>query len=136
MKLGDFCWVAFPGGQGALKRVPGCRSQRDAIAAALRHPAIVFQTAELPTALPTALMIPLTTQHAALKFPGTALVEADSRNKLTKASVALVLQMLAGFIGPPTGVLSQPVLHSLQLSFGVHSRLTLNPTGNPDTNSS
>ena len=105
MKLGDICWVDFPAGAG--------RAQ------AGRRPAIVFQTAALPIALPTALMVPLTTQHAALRFPGTALVEADSRNKLTKASVALVFQMLAvdkRFIGPPTGALSQPVLHSIQLA--------------------
>lgn len=54
MKVGDICWVEFPSGAG--------RAQ------AGRRPAILLQSANLPS-LPTALMVPLTTQVDALRIP-------------------------------------------------------------------
>jgi mRNA interferase MazF len=45
--------------------------------------------------LPTTLVVPLTSQLDALRFAGTVLVEADARNGLRRASVALVFQLTA-----------------------------------------
>lgn len=64
MTLGDVVWVEFPAGAG--------RAQ------AGRRPAIIVQGAEASAKLPTLLLIPLTTQQDALRFPGTVLVELDS----------------------------------------------------------
>ncbi len=81
MNAGDVVWIDFPSGAG--------RAQ------AGRRPAIIAQTAGASDRLPTVLLIPLTTQHDALRFPGTVLVEADATNGLRHASVALVFQMTA-----------------------------------------
>ena len=65
------------------------------------------------------LLIPLTTQLAALRYPGTVLVETDSRNRLSRASVALVFQLAAidrRYVSPPTGVLEQSVMDSIGLA--------------------
>ncbi len=79
MNPGDVCWVEFPYGAG--------RAQ------AGRRPAIVVQSMAASTALPTVLVIPLTTQQDALRFPGTVLVEPDQVNRLRRPSVALAFQM-------------------------------------------
>lgn len=73
----------------------------------------------LPAELPTVRLIPLTTQLAALRYPGTVLVETDSRNRLSKAPVALVFQLAAidrRCVLPPTGVLEQSVMDSIGLA--------------------
>ena len=57
-----------------------------------RRPAIVAQDAAATSRLPTILLIPMTTQLAALRFPGTVPVDADAENGLQRASVALVFQ--------------------------------------------
>ena len=79
MNVGDLFWVEFPAGAG--------RAQ------AGRRPALIAQTAAVSTRLPTVLLIPLTTQLDALRFPGTALVETDADNNLRRPSVALVFQL-------------------------------------------
>jgi len=79
VKVGDIYWVDFPAGAG--------RAQ------AGRRPAIIVQGQTASEHLPTVLLIPLTTQQDALRFPGTVLVEADSNNGLRRASVALVFQL-------------------------------------------
>jgi mRNA interferase MazF len=81
MNVGDVCWVEFPA--------------RGGHAQAGRRPAIIAQTDTYAARLPTVLLIPLTSQMDALRFPGTVLVEADSRNGLHRASVALVFQLTA-----------------------------------------
>ena len=81
MNLGDIFWVEFPPGAG--------RAQ------AGRRPAIVVQHAAASARLPTVLVIPLTTQQDALRFPGTVLVEPDPVNRLPRISVALVFQITA-----------------------------------------
>ncbi len=79
MNVGDVYWVDFP--------------PRNGHAQAGRRPAIVAQDAAATSRLPTILLIPMTTQLAALRFPGTVPVDADAENGLQRASVALVFQM-------------------------------------------
>lgn len=95
MNVGDLAWVDFPPGAG--------RAQ------AGRRPAIIAQTATASERLPTVLLIPLTTQQDALRFPGTALVEPDRSNGLRHVSVALAFQLTAvdrRFLGPNFGAIS------------------------------
>ena len=60
-----------------------------------RRPAIVFQTADASATLPTVLIVPLTTQLDALRFPRTVFIEPHSSTGLRQRSVALVFQMTA-----------------------------------------
>lgn len=71
MTVGEVRWVEMPA--------------RGGHAQAGRRPAVIVQSA---TGLPTALIIPLTSQLDALRFTGTVLVEADSQNGLRRASSA------------------------------------------------
>jgi mRNA-degrading endonuclease toxin of MazEF toxin-antitoxin module len=99
MRVGDIHWVDLPG--------------RGGHAQAGRRPAIVFQTPEASSALPTVLLIPFTTQLEALRFPGTLLVEPDQENGLKRPSVALVFQLAAidrRFIGHRAGETSPQVV--------------------------
>ena len=89
VKAGNICGVTFPPGAG--------RAQ------AGRRPAIVVQSTS-GASLPTTLLVPLTTQIDALRFPGTVLVEPDATNALRRSSVALVFQLSAvdrRFVGGP-----------------------------------
>ena len=100
MKRGDVCWVDLPAGEG--------RAQ------AGRRPAIVLQDSS--SALPTALVVPLSTQLDALRFPGTVLLEPDATNGLRLPSVALVFQLRAldkRFIAGRAGVISPAKLAEL-----------------------
>jgi len=93
MSPGDIVWVEFPAGEG--------RAQ------AGRRPAIVLQTAALN--LPTTLLVPLSSQLSALRFPGTVLIEPDATNGLRLPSVALIFQLRAvdrRFVGSNLGRLS------------------------------
>lgn len=63
MKVGDLYWVEFPA--------------RGGHAQSGRRPAIVVQK---PSNLPTVLVIPITSQQDALRFPGTALIESSKEN--------------------------------------------------------
>ena len=62
MTVGDLYWVELP--------ARGGRAQ------AGRRPAVILQTI---STLPTTLLVPLTSQLDALRFPGTILVEPDRR---------------------------------------------------------
>ena len=79
MRQGDIVWVELPSGEG--------RAQSG------RRPAVVLQDESL--ALSTTVLVPLTTQLAALRFPATVLLEPDGRNGLRAPSVALVFQVRA-----------------------------------------
>jgi mRNA interferase MazF len=82
MNAGDVVWVSFPAGAG--------RAQ------AGRRPGIILQTDHPGThLLPTVLVVPLTSQLASLRFPGTSLVEPNATNGLRQPSVALVFQLTA-----------------------------------------
>lgn len=81
MTVGEIRWVDLP--------------QRGGHAQSGRRPAIIVQSQESLDRIPTVLVIPLTSQLDALRFPGTLLVEADARNKLRRSSVALIFQLTA-----------------------------------------
>ena len=76
---GDIHWVEFP--------IRGGHAQSG------RRPAIVMQSASATAQLPTVLLLPLTTQMDALRFPGTVLIEVTQENGLKKPSVALAFQL-------------------------------------------
>jgi mRNA interferase MazF len=59
------------------------------------RPSVVVQDERFNFSLPTVLIVPFTGTQAAIRFPGTLLVQPDTRNGLTKPSVALVFQMSA-----------------------------------------
>ena len=99
MTVGDLYWVELP--------TRGGRAQ------AGRRPAIILQTI---STLPTALLVPLTSQLDALRFPGTILVEPDQENRLRRPSVALVFQLTAvdsRFVTDRLGVVSDQVLEQI-----------------------
>lgn len=79
MQRGDIHWVEL--GEPHGHRQAG------------RRPAIAIQSQVLTATLPTVLMIPLTTQLDALRFPATLLIEPDEQNGLRRPSVALVFQV-------------------------------------------
>jgi mRNA-degrading endonuclease toxin of MazEF toxin-antitoxin module len=106
MSPGEIVWVNFPGGAG--------RAQ------AGHRPAIVVQTDETSRQIPTVLVIPLTTQQDALRFPGTVRIDPDSANGLKRPSVALVFQLTAmdqKYIGSALGAVSQPMLRVIWTAF-------------------
>jgi mRNA-degrading endonuclease toxin of MazEF toxin-antitoxin module len=70
--------------------------------------------------LPTVLVVPLTTQQDALRFPGTTLIEADSANGLRRASVALTFQLTVldqRVIGTRLGAVSESVMEAIWRAF-------------------
>ena len=79
MKYGDLFWVELPARDG--------REQRG------RRPAVIWQDMETFSALPTVLIIPLTSRLTALRFPATVRVEPAPHNTLSTPSVALVFQL-------------------------------------------
>lgn len=102
MNPGDIYWVEFP--------VRGGRAQ------AGRRPAVVMQSTSATAQLPTVLLLPLTTQMDALRFPGTALIEVTPTNGLSKPSVALAFQLTVvdkQFIGPDLGTLSRSEMQAV-----------------------
>ncbi|MBC7929676.1 MAG: type II toxin-antitoxin system PemK/MazF family toxin [Rubrivivax sp.] len=103
MTVGELRWVEMP--------ARGGRAQ------AGRRPALIVQQT---AALPTILLIPLTSQQDALRFAGTVLVEPDEHNGLRQPSVALVFQLTAvdkKFIGPHIGTISAALLKEIWSTF-------------------
>ncbi len=106
MNPGDLYWVVLPGGAGHVQ--------------AGRRPAIVVQGALATGRLPTVLLVPLTTQLDALRFPGTVLIEPDGTNGLRRASVALVFQLSAldqRFVGHEMGVVAGETMDAIWAAF-------------------
>ena len=106
MSPGDIFWVEFPAGAG--------RAQ------AGRRPAIVVQTLDALQRLPTVLVVPLTTQREALRFPGTVLIEPTEENGLPRPSVALAFQLTTldqQFLSRRLGVVSSDVLKAVWSAF-------------------
>lgn len=81
VNVGDIHWVDFPQANG--------REQQG------RRPAIVMQDDRYAGSLPTTLVIPLSTAKRALRFAGTALIDATQDSGLRQESVALVFQFRA-----------------------------------------
>ncbi len=80
-----------------------------------RRPAIIAQT-NIHAALPTVLLVPLTTQLDALRFPGTVLIEPDAQNNLRRPSVALIFQLTAvdrRFIANCLGEVAEAVMREI-----------------------
>ena len=105
MSVGDVHWVEFGSGAG--------RAQ------AGRRPAVVVQSEAACTALPTTLVIPLTSQQDALRFPGTVLIDPTPDNGLPRISVALVFQLTVvdwRFVSSKIGRVSNDVLKQLWLA--------------------
>ena len=99
MRVGDLYWVEL--------RASGGRAQ------AGRRPAIILQQT---SNLPTVLVVPITSQQDALRFPGTVLIESTKENGLRHDSVALVFQLTAIDIRHVTnhlGVASQEVMENI-----------------------
>src|SRR5579884_431112 len=106
MNVGDVYWVEFP--------TQGGHTQ------AGRRPAIIVQEREASSRVPTILIIPLTSQLDALRFPGTVLVEADADNGLRRASVALVFQLTVvdrRVLGSRLGKVSNTVMDAIWRAF-------------------
>lgn len=106
MKVGEVRWVELP--------------PRGGHAQAGRRPAIVAQTSAASTRLPTVLIVPLTSQLDALRFPGTVLVEADKDNGLRTASVALIFQLTAvdkRLVKDRLGIIADSLLQTIWSSF-------------------
>ncbi len=104
MNVGDLFWVEFPARGDAGHAQAG------------RRPAIIVQGATASAALPTVLVVPLTSQQDALRFPGTVYIEADVANGLRRASVALVFQLAAvdkRFVAARLGSISATVVRAL-----------------------
>ncbi len=102
MNVGDICRVELQPRGGHAQA--GCR------------PAIIMQADDRAANLPTGLLVPLTTQMDALRFPGTVLVEADAQNNLRRSSVALVFQLTAvdrRFIGNRLGEVAATKLQQI-----------------------
>ncbi|HEX7174744.1 MAG TPA: type II toxin-antitoxin system PemK/MazF family toxin [Pyrinomonadaceae bacterium] len=103
MTVGELRWVAMPARGGHAQTG--------------RRPAIIVQQA---SALPTVLLIPLTSQQDALRFAATVLVEPDEHNGLRQPSVALVFQLTAvdqKFVGARLGRVSGAALKEIWLAF-------------------
>ena len=81
MNNGDIHWVELP--------IVSGREQRG------RRPVVIIQDERIGEKLPTVLVVPLTSSQRALRFAGTALIEATTKSGLKNASVALVFQALA-----------------------------------------
>jgi len=101
--VGDVHWVELPAQRG--------RAQ------AGRRPAVILQN---ETSLPTVLSVPLTSRLDALRFPGTVLIEKDTRNGLSQNSIALVFQLTAvdkRYVSFRLGAVSERVIESIWVSF-------------------
>ncbi len=59
------------------------------------RPAVVVQDPLAAGTLPTVLVVPLTSQLAAARFPGTFIIEPDRDNGLSVTSIGLVFQLRA-----------------------------------------
>ena len=119
MKPRDVVWVSFPTGAG--------RAQHG------RRPAIVAQSEAASGELPTVLVVPLTTQQDALRFPGTVLVEPTPENSRNRHSIALIFQLTAvdaRVIDSPVGSVSQSAMDQIWSALDQISRGEGTPDGN------
>jgi mRNA interferase MazF len=81
VNLGDIWWMTPPPAFGHVQQG--------------RRPGIVWQDRAAFPNVPTVLMIPLTSQQAALRYGAGLLVHPSKRNGLAVPSVALVFQLAA-----------------------------------------
>jgi mRNA interferase MazF len=81
MTVGDIHWVQLP---AATSHEQGGR-----------RPAVILPDDHYAGGLPVALVAPLTTARAAMRFAGTTLIRPTAENGLPQTSVALVFQLRA-----------------------------------------
>ncbi len=81
MKRGEIWWVRLPPADGHEQ--------------AGERPAIILTEDTYIATLPMVFVVPLTSAMHAARFPGTLIIQPDSRNGLTRPSVALIFQMRA-----------------------------------------
>jgi mRNA interferase MazF len=123
LNVGDLFWVDLP--------------SRGGHAQSGRRPALIVQSAAASVSLPTVLVVPLTTQREALRFPGTLLIEPDTQNGLPRPSVALVFQMSVldrRFVGERVGSARDEVLRAVWAALDElmdRSSLRTLPSGEP-----
>jgi len=84
MARGDIVTVDLP--------VPSDRAGHEQVGP---RPAIIVQTDAADTSLPTTMVVPLTSNLSALRFPFTLRVDPSLQNGLTESSVLLVFQLRA-----------------------------------------
>lgn len=83
MKRGDIVWVDLPQPQTQGREQFG------------RRPAIVVQDDQQFKNTPTVVLVPITSQKDALRFPATLLIMPTAQNGLQVESVALIHQVRA-----------------------------------------
>ena len=83
MKRGDIVSVDLP------RPTTGGREQFG------RRPAIIFQDDSQFGKLPTIIVVPVTAQKSALRFPATFLIQPSTANGLKEESVVLAFQLRA-----------------------------------------
>lgn len=81
MKTGEIYFIELPSTEG-----------REQIGT---RPAIILQDERYAEMLPTILVIPLTSQLKAQRFPGTLLIKPTKENGLGNDSIALIFQLRA-----------------------------------------
>jgi len=108
MNVGGVYWIQLPARGGHEQ--------------AGRRPGIIVQTDAASQRLPTTLLVPLTTQLDALRFPGAVLIEPDAEYGLRRASVALMFQLAVvdkRALGSRLGTLPASKLAELWRAFDV-----------------
>src|SRR5262245_29944500 len=99
MNYGDLWWVDLPYLSG--------REQGG------RRPAIIWQDTVHFPANTTVLLLPLTSNQRALRFPGTMVIQPSAVNGLSVASVALVFQLVATDVARVQSQIGQVEAHDL-----------------------
>lgn len=79
MSRGDVVWLELAGGRGHAQ--------------AGRRPAVVVQSDLVTEVVPTLVVVPLTSNLEALRYPSTMVIAATSLNGLKRDSVALTFQL-------------------------------------------
>lgn len=115
MARGDVVTVDLP--------VPADRPGREQVG---YRPAIVVQTDDTEANLPTTMVVPITSNLSAIRFPHTFRVDPSPQNGLAKPSVLLVFQLRAidkKRLGKTIGHLEQH--HLQQLEFEIRLLLDI-----------
>lgn len=86
-----------------------------------QRPCLIIQDASYGQASPLVLVVPLTSQLGALRFPATVQIEAKSSSGLSQTSIALVFQVRAvdrSFFIRKLGVVTSKELDTVLIELG------------------
>lgn len=103
MSHGDVVWLDLPGGRGHAQ--------------AGRRPAVVVQSDHVSALVPTLVVVPLTSNLAALRYPSTVAITASDENGLRRDSVALGFQLTTvdrALVTETVGVVAPEVMTGLR----------------------